>query len=1209
MSSFNSRTFVFIWLIMYLPTYIGALQLKIPCQQEGYCVTFNEDEIRAEAGLCAVIPCSFKSLFAPEHIIWYKCEKSEDNCDKSVPVFHSDKNEKNIQPMFKGRVLLLNLNMTEKNCSMVINDLQKSDSGSYQLRVVGKGTGEAFTYLVKANLSLADLNQKPSVMIPPLTEGQQASLTCTAPGLCSGSPPKITWMWRGEGEKDSYIIGNITALKTENLTAFTKRHVSTLTFNASADHHNTSITCKVNFIGYININETVTLNVTYARKPQISGRSKVKEGNELNLNCSVDSFPPSVITWTKSRKQAEQQSHNVSKKCGSSKICQRQKISCLFSITNVTTEDAGLYICTAKHLNNTQREKITVTVTYARKPQISGRTTVMEGDNLNLTCSVDSVPPSVIKWTKSGIETKWQDNILSKAESRQVYLLEKSGRVSFSFMNVTTEEAGCYICTATYRNESMTEEVHVKVTYVRKPQISGRTTVMEGEDLNLTCSVDSVPPSVITWTKYGTEINCQDNILSKADNSTVVYGQEKSGNVSVSIMNVTAKEAGCYICTATYENDSMIENIHVKVNYLRKPRISGRTTVKEGDDLNLTCGADSFPLSDINWTKTESKTHQQHSNSSSAFIITENTKRKDGNGSLSKTNVTAEDARLYICTAKHLTNNLTEQIKVTVTYDFKNATVEEDLLNLNCSVDSFQPLVVRWTKSGTEASLKIDSLSKAFTVHVLYELANVPFPITNETMEDAERYICTATYQNSTMEEKIDIVTNIRKPQISVRTTADEEEALNPTCTVDSFSSSVINLTIFEKSNLQIKISMILQNSSENLKQEHSGMNTLFINSVKAKDAGLYICTAKVPNITLTEEINVTVTYRRRPQIIGSQTIKEGDALNLTCSVDSVPPSLIVWTKNSLSILPSNRTSSPSNNGSTTLVVFNMTVKDSGRYICTITYENITETKYIDINVTWSPKVLNGSGCVLRPDGLTCVCLSAGFPLPTIQWPLLKDHTEYSITSIVSNHTVNSTVTITVENHGNISVECVSSNENGEAKKNLTVLWAKEEVSKQTTNSEKKFMLEIIIAFLVGFLLAPIICCLLMKFYRIKWKNSADEGESLEMVTPLMSNGQAVQGREKKEALAGTPEATNGPKELMYARIDFSLLNRIPTKRIKSSENKNTEYAEIKANKENAHQVEMMTEEDSEMKNCVQEVKEEAEEPVYAKVEDLVEES
>ncbi|XP_023186977.1 sialic acid-binding Ig-like lectin 10 [Xiphophorus maculatus] len=567
--------FVFIWLIVSLPTGNGALQWKIPCQQEGYCVSFNEDEIRAEAGLCAVIPCSFTSFFVPEHIIWYKCEKLEDNCAKSVPVFHSDKNEENIQPGFKGRVSLLHLNMTEKNCSMVINDLQKSDSGSYQLRVVGKETGEAFAYLAKTKLSLVDLNQKPSVMIPPLTEGQQASLTCTAPGLCSGSPPKITWMWRGEGENDSYIIGNITALKTENLTAFTKRHVSTLTFNASTDHHNTSITCKVSFTGDININETVTLNVTYARKPQISGRTTVMEGDNLNLTCSVDSVPPSVITWTKSRKQAEQQSYNVSKNCGSSKICQRQKRSCLFSVTNVTTEDAGLYICTAKHLNNTQRETITVTVTYARKPQISGRTTVMEGDNLNLTCSVDSVPPSVITWTKSRKQAEQQSHNVSKNCGSSKICQRQKRSCLFSVTNVTTEDAGLYICTSKHLNNTQREKITVTVTYARKPQISGRTTVMEGDNLNLTCSVDSVPPSVIKWTKSGIEIKWQDNILSKAE-SRKVYLLEKSGCVSFSFMNVTSEEAGRYICTATYQNESMTEEVHVKVtSYHEKHCVSG----------------------------------------------------------------------------------------------------------------------------------------------------------------------------------------------------------------------------------------------------------------------------------------------------------------------------------------------------------------------------------------------------------------------------------------------------------------------------------------------------------------------------------------------------------------------------------------------------------------------------------------------------------
>ena len=107
-----------------------------------------------------------------------------------------------------------------------------------------------------------DLTQKPTVMIPPLTEGQQTTLTCTAPGLCSGSEPTITWRWSGSREKSSHITGNITEFKTENVTTVTQRHSSTLTFNSSAEHHGTSVTCKVSFINNISTEKTVTLNVT-----------------------------------------------------------------------------------------------------------------------------------------------------------------------------------------------------------------------------------------------------------------------------------------------------------------------------------------------------------------------------------------------------------------------------------------------------------------------------------------------------------------------------------------------------------------------------------------------------------------------------------------------------------------------------------------------------------------------------------------------------------------------------------------------------------------------------------------------------------------------------------------------------------------------------------------------------------------------------------
>ncbi|GLD60045.1 sialic acid-binding Ig-like lectin 14, partial [Lates japonicus] len=112
---------------------------------------------------------------------------------------------------------------------------------------------EGFTYFPRANLSIKGLSQKPTVMVPPLTEGQQTTLTCTAPGLCSGSDPKISWMWRGAGEKDPHITGNITA---------NQGRTSTLTFNLSAEHHGTEVTCKVSFRGDMTTEETVTLNVT-----------------------------------------------------------------------------------------------------------------------------------------------------------------------------------------------------------------------------------------------------------------------------------------------------------------------------------------------------------------------------------------------------------------------------------------------------------------------------------------------------------------------------------------------------------------------------------------------------------------------------------------------------------------------------------------------------------------------------------------------------------------------------------------------------------------------------------------------------------------------------------------------------------------------------------------------------------------------------------
>uniref|UniRef100_A0A3Q2P4N3 Vascular cell adhesion protein 1-like n=1 Tax=Fundulus heteroclitus TaxID=8078 RepID=A0A3Q2P4N3_FUNHE len=286
--------------------------------------------------------------------------------------------------ILQGRVSLLDPDVGQRNCSIMINDLTTSDSGSYELRVNGlyNGKEDGFVFGQRTTVSVKDLNQRPTVTNPPLTEGQQANLTCTAPGLCSGSPPKITWMWRGKEENES-MIGNITALRTENLTAVTQRHSSTLTFIPSAEHHNSNITCKVSFTGNIATEETLILKVNYKRKPHITGNTTVKEGDTLNLTCSIDSFPQSLVVWTK-HSPSGIHLHNDT---GSATLV----------VSNVTAEDSGQYVCTAIHLGSMVSVSADVKVTWFSEI-LEGSGCVFQSMLLTCVCIAKGFPLPTITW-------------------------------------------------------------------------------------------------------------------------------------------------------------------------------------------------------------------------------------------------------------------------------------------------------------------------------------------------------------------------------------------------------------------------------------------------------------------------------------------------------------------------------------------------------------------------------------------------------------------------------------------------------------------------------------------------------------------------------------------------------------------------------------------------------------------------------------------
>ncbi|XP_034468053.1 hemicentin-1-like [Hippoglossus hippoglossus] len=579
------RMFVLIWATLLFSVRVsdaetGSSVLGEPgCPLKDYCNTLVEGEITAEAGLCVVIPCSFTvpDHIQVSHIVWFKCEPTKDRCGDGDMIFHTNTYSDKVQSEFKGRVSLLESDVSQKNCSIVINDLKASDSGTYQHRVDTVPSKGSYTFPKRANVSVKGLSQRPTVMIPPLTEGRPTTLTCTAPGLCSGSEPTFTWRWRGRGESDAYLTGNITAFKTENVAAFAKRSSSTLSFSPSAEHHGTNITCTVIFKENVSTEETATLNVTYSPKHvtvQANPGLDVKENVSLTLSCTAESNPPvRAVTWMKTTDGREE-------------IVQQTQTQ-TFRVNSASPSDSGLYSCEANnYIGRGKSQPAEVKVRYSPKHvtvQANPGLDVKENVLLTLSCTAESNPPvSSVTWRKT---TDGREEIVQQTQTQ-----------TFRVNSASPSDSGLYSCEATNDiGSGKSQPAEVKVRFspkhtnimesAEKQELDGRSSVM------LSCISHSFPPvHLYSWYRksQGEE---KDELVSEHQNHTVYSNQ-----------------SGVYYCIAQNEVDqSLSDPVHLFEHSPKHVTVQANPglDVKENVLLTLSCTAESNPaVRSVTWRKT-----------------------------------------------------------------------------------------------------------------------------------------------------------------------------------------------------------------------------------------------------------------------------------------------------------------------------------------------------------------------------------------------------------------------------------------------------------------------------------------------------------------------------------------------------------------------------------------------------------------------------
>ncbi|CAM5124815.1 unnamed protein product [Natator depressus] len=492
------------------------------CQLPGFTLTVPQS-VSVQEGLCVLVPCTFAYPASYDtdnprdrlHGHWYK---DQADLSQDLPVASTNPSRR-VSQATQGRFRLAG-DLARGDCSLQISDAQRTDAGRYFLRVEKRNL--KYNYLSDSDgtdltlaISVPGLTEEPEIQISParglpetLLAGEPVTVTCTAPGRCSGPPPQVTWMG---------LFSDTARDVSAPLENGTWAHSSVLSFTPAPGDHGKELVCTVTYrppwgpstrrtvrlhVGYPpgppNVTGTLTRNGRPV--PDAWGAEgdvvslETQEGDSLSLGCEAGGRPEATLSWAK----------------GNESLSPGQGGAGRLELPNLSRGDAGEYRCWAKnpfgsasqalrvHVQSPVRTlQITVSRANRSDPQLfqdpgtpvgnGSQLTAREGDSLRFLCSVASNPPAVLGWVRGG---------------RAVEGARPTGenQLQLELPDVTAEAGGLYGCWARNEESSAQGTFQLLVEYSPRPGTGLNSSCQrQGPGINCSCSLRSHPPPRLQW--------------------------------------------------------------------------------------------------------------------------------------------------------------------------------------------------------------------------------------------------------------------------------------------------------------------------------------------------------------------------------------------------------------------------------------------------------------------------------------------------------------------------------------------------------------------------------------------------------------------------------------------------------------------------------------------------------------------------------------